>query len=240
MRFVEVLKKKMSDNLGTRTPIIAFLGDSVTQGVFEIYEKDNKMKVVFDSKSTYSEKVKEILAILYPQAPVSVVNAGVNGSDAPSGYDRLKRDLLPIRPDLLVVCFGLNDSNAEAEGLETYKTALKNIFKTAKENNIETIFMTPNMMNTDASRLPAGKIFEPLADIFATRQKEGLFDAYMDAARAVCKEEDIVLCDCYAIWKQMYECGVDTTGLLSNGLNHPTRELHYLFAYELVKTILHN
>ena len=95
-----------------------------------------------------AEKVKGLLAMLYPQAPVSVVNCGVNGSSASAGYERLKRDVLAFSPDLLVVCFGLNDANAEMDGLETYKTALRNIFTTAREAGIEVIFMTPNMLNT--------------------------------------------------------------------------------------------
>ena len=238
MRFINVLRRKMEDNSGNRTPIIAFLGDSVTQGVFEVYQKDDKMEVVFDSLSAYSEKVKELLALLYPTAPVSVVNLGVNGSSATAGYESLKRDVLAFRPDLLIVCFGLNDSNLELEGIDTYKNALQNIFRTAKEANIETIFMTPNMMNTDSSKVSPGDILESLAELFAKRQKEGIFDAYMDVAREVCQEENVVLCDCYAIWKRMYECGVDTTKLLSNGLNHPVRKMHELFAWQLVNTIL--
>ena len=51
MKFIEVLKRKMENNPDIRTPIIAFLGDSVTQGVFEVYQKDDKMEVVFDSTS---------------------------------------------------------------------------------------------------------------------------------------------------------------------------------------------
>ena len=238
MNFVDVLKRKVENNFETRTPIIAFLGDSVTQGVFEVYQKDDKMQVVFDSCATYSEKVKNILALLYPQAPVSVMNAGVNGSSAVEGLERLTRDILPIRPDLLVVCFGLNDSNEEEKGIETYKNALREIFRTAKEAGIETIFMTPNMMNTDSSKVSPGSILEPLAEVFAKRQNGGVFDAYMDAARLVCAEEKIALCDCYRIWKNMYDCGVDTTNLLSNGLNHPVREMHDLFAWQLVHTIL--
>lgn len=238
MRFVEVLKKKINDNPGTRTPIIAFLGDSVTQGVFEVYQRDGKLQEVFDGMAVYSEKVKEILALLYPQIPVSVVNAGVNGGSAPAGYERLKRDVLGLQPDLLVVCFGLNDCNAEAEGIDNYRNALRNIFTTAKDADIETIFMTPNMMNTNSGAVAPGDILEPLAEVFAKRQKEGVLDTYMDVAREVCREENVTLCDCYAIWKNMYECGVDTTKLLANGLNHPVRKMHELFAWQLVHTIL--
>lgn len=239
MRIIEVLKKKANDNPGTRQPVIAFLGDSVTQGCFEVYWKNDKMQVVFDSLSGYPQKVKEILAFLYPQSPVSIVNAGINGGSAPRGYERLERDVLAFKPDLLVVCFGLNDSNSGPEGIATYKTALKQIFNKAKEENVEVIFMTPNMLNTDSSNVSEGELLENLAVTFAERQNTGVFDAYMEAAREACKEENVQLCDCYAMWKAMCECGVDTTRLLSNGLNHPVREMHYLFAWQLVQTMMH-
>ena len=234
MRFTELLKNNTSDD---KTPCIAFLGDSVTQGVFEVYEKNDKMEFVIDSLSVYPKKVAEMLRRLYPDTPFSVINSGLNGSTATAGYERLKNDVLPQQPDLLVVCFGLNDSNAEMEGLETYKTALRNIFREAKEAGTEIIFMTPNMFNTHSRKVEPGKILEPLADIFAKRQLTGVFDAYMDAARQICREEEITLCDCYAIWKIMFECGIDTTSLLSNGLNHPIRKMHILFAQQLVQII---
>ena len=240
MKFVEVLKRKLEDNSGTRTPIIAFLGDSVTQGCIEVYKKDDGIRVVFDSGAGYPEKVKDILGFLYPQAPVSIFNAGVNGSSSPNGYEKLKRDVLCIRPDLLVVCFGLNDSSAEEEGIPRYKETLKQIFTTAREAGIETIFMTPNMLNTDASKVSEGESLRARAEIFARRQKNGVFDRYMDAAREACQEENVRLCDCYALWKNMYKCGVDTTSLLANGLNHPVREMHYMFAIQLVNTILND
>ena len=36
----------------------------------------------------------------------------------------------------------------------------------------------------------------------------------------------------------MKEAGVDITSMLSNDINHPSRELHFMFAYELVKLML--
>jgi len=240
MQFVEKLKQKTLDNLGTRTPIIAFLGDSVTQGCFECYIQDGVLDTVFDGGEAYSEKVKHILNMLYPKASASVVNFGVSGSTAPQGAERMEKDVLSCSPDLLIVCFGLNDSNEELPGVVKYKDALRTIFKKAKGAGIETIFMTPNMFNTYINHTLKEPMMLELADIFAKRQENGVFDAYMDAAREVCKEEKITICDCYAIWKQMYEKGVDTTGLLANGLNHPTREMHEFFAWQLVYTILND
>ena len=240
MRFTEKLQQKTADNLGTRTPIIAFLGDSVTQGCFECYMQGQVLDTVFEGGQAYSEKVKQILGMLYPKAPVSVVNFGVSGSTAPQGAERMERDVLSCSPDLLVVCFGLNDSNEELAGVEKYKSALKGIFQKAKTAGVEVIFMTPNMFNTYTSHILKEPLLLELADAFALRQTNGIFDAYMDAARQACKEEQVSICDCYAIWKQMYEKGADTTSLLSNGLNHPTREMHELFAWQLIHTILND
>ncbi len=238
MRFADKLQQKTVDNLGTRTPVIAFLGDSVTQGCFECYMQGDVLDTVFEGGQAYSEKVKHILGMLYPKAPISVVNLGVSGSTAPQGANRMEQDVLSCSPDLLVVCFGLNDSNEEFAGIEKYKSALIEIFKKAKAAGVETIFMTPNMFNTYTSHILKEPLLLELADIFAKRQKNGVFDAYMNAAREACEEQHVTICDCYAIWKQMYEKGADTTALLANGLNHPTREMHELFACQLVHTIL--
>lgn len=237
MRFTQLLKQKQEDNFGTKSPVIAFLGDSVTQGCFEIYRSGEMLKTVFDNRENYANKVQEILSTLYPEAPVSIINAGINGGTAANGLERLERDVLCHNPDLVVVCFGLNDSNADEDGVKWYADNLSEIFAKIKANGAEIIFMTPNMMNTKLSRVTEDEIAKNLSDIFANRQLNGLFDRYIEGAKKVCKEQNIPVCDCYSIWKKMYECGVDTTELLCNGLNHPSRKMHYLFATELVKTI---
>ena len=48
----------------------------------------------------------------------------------------------------------------------------------------------------------------------------------------------VPVADCYSEWKKLYESGVHTTMLLANRINHPTREMHGLFADMLFKTIL--
>ena len=59
----------------------------------------------------------------------------------------------------------------------------------------------------------------------------------MQAARAAAEETCVPLCDVYAKWMAMYRSGVDITDLLSNYLNHPTREMHQLFASSLIDTL---
>ena len=236
MRIIDAINKKKKDSPNARTPIIACLGDSITQGCFELCYKDGDIQSTYDSCEGYPEKLKRILALLYPDVPVSIINAGIEGTTAELGYKILERDILPLKPDLLIVCYGLNDNGQEEKGLLSYKKNLKQIFILAHQFDIEVIFMTPNMMNTDSSNAPKG--LEDWAEVFARRQNEGIFDAYMKMAKEACREENVRICDCYAIWKRMYECGVDTTRLLANGMNHPVREMHELFAWQIVHIIL--
>ncbi|MBQ8525468.1 MAG: hypothetical protein IJ460_01945 [Clostridia bacterium] len=44
------------------------------------------------------------------------------------------------------------------------------------------------------------------------------------------------MCDCYAKWKKLSETE-DTTMLLVNRINHPTREMHELFAQSLFELL---
>jgi hypothetical protein len=97
--------------------------------------------------------------------------------------------------------------------------------------------MTPNMMNTAVSPHMTDPDFIAIAEQCARKQNGGAFDAHIDAARRLCLEMHIPICDCYALWKRLSDSGVDTTNLLSNKINHPTREMNKMFAYELVKTM---
>ena len=129
MKIIEKIKNRAEKICEYRPPVIAFTGDSVTQGCFELYVKDGGMvETVFDSSESYAEKVKKILALFFPSAAVSVVNTGISGNRAELGLERLETDVLSVNPDLTVVCFGLNDSNQKQDGLEKYKSSLRGLF----------------------------------------------------------------------------------------------------------------
>lgn len=229
MTFIKRIAKRSNDLYGSNQITMAFLGDSITQGCFE--------ESVYDYESVYHERLRKKLNMLFPGVPINVINAGIGGDNAANGLTRLERDVLSYSPDLVVICFGLNDVHKGPEGIDDYAKALRGIFKRLKETNTDTIFMTPNMMNTYVSSKFTSKEMEKLAPEFARIQNEGLFDRYMECARSVCEEEAIPVCDCYRKWKRFHQSGVDVTDLLANYLNHPTREMHNLFAESLFDTI---
>ena len=237
MKIAEKLKATTMDRHKAGVTI-AFLGDSVTQGCFELYLENGEMQTVFEQRSAYCQRVFDILATLYPRVPVHIINAGRSGDRACKGIHRLDRDVLSHKPDLVVVCYGLNDCRRDEGSVATYENALREIFTAVQAAGPELIFMTPNMMNTKLSPHLANDTFVRVATDTMGRQNDGIFDAHLEAARALCAEMGVPVCDCYKIWQSMYKSGVNVTELLANKINHPTREMHSLFAYELVKTML--
>ena len=238
---MDKIRAKSADLSNGEFPTIAFFGDSVTQGCFELYYKsDGEFETLFDRDHAYSRYIDRLLDMLYPGAPFHVINAGISGDNATHALEqRLERDVIRYHPDLTVVCFGLNDSvKTGMNGIAAYRNSLSEIFRRLKEAGSDVIFMTPNMMNTYITADTAGGKISEAAKQCESVQNEGVLEAFLDAAKEAAKVWDVKVCDCYSVWKRLYNNGVDTTLLLSNRINHPTREMHWLFAMKLLDCIL--
>ena len=59
----------------------------------------------------------------------------------------------------------------------------------------------------------------------------------MENSVNLAKEMGISVCDCYYEWKKLNKT-TDTTMLLENRINHPTREMHKLFADKLFSLLI--
>lgn len=236
---MKVLKKfeEREKNLFANLPVIAFLGDSVTQGCFEVYfRSDGNLDTIFEPENSYPRLLAKKLTALYPRVPAVIVNAGISGDSAVGGWKRLEKDVLKHKPNLTVVSFGLND--CMGGDLETYAEHLNKIFTCLKENGSEVIFLTENMMNTRLHESVIDERIVSIAKAAMKKQLDGEMDQFVNTAKRIAQECDVVVCDCYQIWKDMEKNGVDVTSLLSNKINHPTREMYDLFADELLKVIL--
>lgn len=237
MKLYELLKNKNENIKDNKAITGVFLGDSITHGAFNLIDDENEnLKHVFDYESVYHHRLKIRLAKDFPLATFNNINAGIAGTSASFGAKRFDRDVAPYSPDFAVVCFGLNDALAGVDAVSVYTDSLREIFSKLKSMNTETIFMTPNMMNTYTIDLN-NKVFQSVAKATEKAQNEGIMDVYMKEAVKTCDEEGISVCDCYSEWRKLSEEGKDTTALLANHINHPTREMHKLFAKKLYEMI---
>lgn len=239
MKIMEKFAAKVKSNWNEPPVRLAFLGDSVTQGCFEIYKtSETSLETVFDQNNGYHQHLRNMLATLYPNVPVNIINAGVSGGSAPHGLQRLERDVLSANPDLVVVNFGLNDCGGGEEKLQKYADAMDTIFATLQERGIEAILLTPNMMCDHVSCMVTDPLFKQVAEKCAKRQNEGTLDLYVNTAKEIAAKHGAAICDCYTKWKTMNAHGVNTTRLLANYINHPTREMNKLFATSLLETMM--
>ncbi len=239
MKINEILQESTGFIRNRKTAVIAFLGDSVTQGCFELYQTENgDYDTEFFNELGYHAKLKRLFDMTFPRASVSVINAGISGDVAPNGAERVKEDVIAHRPQLAIVCYGLNDSYAGREKVQEYTDGLRDIFKQLKEAEIDTIFMTPNMKATYVTRELHLENFEEVLENSVKNQTEGVMDFYMEEAIKVCNSEGVPVCDCYAKWKKLEKHGADITRLLSNRVNHPTEQMHWLFAWSLFEMIM--
>lgn len=196
--------------------IVAF-GDSVTHGALALDE--------INYETVYWNLLKKKINAVRNYMPVNVINAGIGGITAIKSVDRVQRDVLSHNPDLVIVCFGLNDVN---HPVEEYTDALRKIFEKCLSAGADVIFMTPNMFNTYVADDTAD-IFKEYAATTAEYQNSGKMDLYMREAIKTAKESGVSVCDCYSEWKKLSKTE-DTTMMLANRINHPTKEMHKLFA----------
>lgn len=238
MKFAKLLAAKNNDILGAPPVTAAFLGDSVTQGCFECYRDENgDVQTIFERGESYAAKFARIANMLYPRAQLNLVNAGLSGGTAVQAALRLERDVLRFRPDLLVVNFALNDCGAGENGLEEYRESMTKIFKDGKAAGAEVVYLTPNPMCDYVSAHLDTDFLREIAKELAQRTQDGILDKYVAAATAAANAENIPVCDCYSVWENMRKNGADTTALLANHLNHPTRRMQWLAAFKLAELL---
>ena len=202
--------------------IVAF-GDSVTHGAFASGE--------IDYDAVYWNRFRKRINELRNYVPVNVINAGIGGIDAKGSLYRIDSQVLKYDPDLVIVCFGLNDVNGP---LETYLSSLEEIFRRCSEKS-EVVFMTPNMLNTRFAE-DSPEEHRAYAMKTAEMQTNGRMDTYMSEAVKLAQSMGVLVCDCYSAWKELSKTQ-DVTMLLANRINHPTREMHQLFADMLFETV---
>ena len=204
--------------------IVAF-GDSVTHGCAA------GGKMIYDE--VYHSRLKKMILAKRDFVPVNVINSGIGSTTASWSLERLERDVVAYNPDLVIVCFGLNDCGYP---LQNYVDALDKIFARCNEIGAQTIYLTPNMLNTKPLTEGEEWMVE-FSKYTAGRQNEGVFDLYINEGKKVAEKHGVKIADAYAKWKEMAANGVDTDKLLVNGINHPTAEMHQLFADEIMKLI---
>jgi len=224
MKLIEKLKLDR-DGIVAHGPInIVAFGDSVTHGGFAGAE--------VDQENVYHRRLVKKILDVFCYVPVNMINAGIGGLTAKTSLARMERDVFSHNPDLVIIVFALNDVN---DTLEDYLSALRSMFESCNRHGVDAVFMTPNMLNTYVAEGTEEQHIA-YAHVTADYQNSGRMDTYVYAAAELAREMGVHVADCYSKWKALSKT-CDTTMLLDNRINHPTRQMHQLFADTLFETI---
>ena len=192
-------------NGGNPVTIVCF-GDSVT-GVY--YHTGGRR--------AYADMLELALERLYPNASVTVVNAGISGHATDNALARMDADVLAHKPDLVTVMFGLNDMTRVP--LDDYRANLATIITRARETGAEVILCTPNAV-FETERRPSAKLVD-----------------YVEAIRAVGVEQNVPVVDCYQAYDQIRARDPLAFALLMSDEIHPNMDGHKLIAELLARAV---
>ena len=198
---------RTAEKIQANQPVkIICLGDSVT-GIY--YHTGGRR--------AYPEMLAVALKLWNPQADVAVINAGISGNSTVDGLQRLQKDVLDHKPDLVTVMFGLNDMVRVP--IPDFQANLGRIIEQCRMRGAEVLLATPNSV-IDTPDRPAAKLVE-----------------YCGAIRAVAQRYQTPVCDIYAAYEAL-RCrdSLSWRFLLSDEI-HPNMDGHKLSAATLCQMI---
>ena len=114
--------------------IVAF-GDSVTHGALRIGE--------INYETVYWNRLRKKISEVRNYVPVNVINAGIGGVSARTSVERMDKQVLSHNPDLVIICFGLNDVNGP---LEVYLASLKVMFEKCLQQDLILYFRKTSLI----------------------------------------------------------------------------------------------
>jgi lysophospholipase L1-like esterase len=167
---------------------IVFLGDSITE------------------QQLYSNYVETYLATRFPEFALTFFNAGWGGDTAPGGLARLDRDVLRLKPDVVTVCYGMNDGRYQPstpEIVETFSNGLSGLVKRLKKAGVRVVLLTPGIVDeAKGAHLAAchyNRCLRPIADAvvrLAKKERLPVADLHrlMSEVDARAKSADAAFC----------------------------------------------
>lgn len=189
---------------------VVSLGDSITKGV----------RTGVTEKETFSYYLEQDLST--PAQPVEVRNVGIGGERTDQALRRLEKDVLSLKPDVVLIMYGHNDSHIDKGTTkpritrEEYADNLKLLVEEIRKSGSIPLLMTP----------PA----------YSTGNKNGigedpdlLLEQYAQSVREVAAELKVPLVDHYTLWRKRRDAGEEIRDLTTDGY-HPNPAGHKFLA----------
>lgn len=199
----------------TKAPKIVFFGDSITQlGV--------KPRGYVTLVQNHLRKAG---------SDVEIVGAGVSGNKVPDLLRRVDRDVLALKPILVIIYIGINDVwHFSMKGLsgtpkDEFRNGLIELTKRIRETGAQVVLCTPSVIGEKKK---------------GDNPMDAMLDEYSDITRSVAEEHQVALCDLRQVFLR-YEGTYNTEnvdrGLLTYDGVHLSDDGNRFVADEFIKLL---
>ena len=191
---------------------LVVIGDSISEG----YNASGFLGVP-PHQPPYADLVADGSRSAY-RAPIALHNLAVAGSSADHGLADVER-LVALRPDLVIVAFGMNDAGYATAA--DFAANVAGIIEAVRRGAPDAEFVLVSSM------LPNPQWHYPVLE---------RFDQYRAALAALCAD-GVILADVTATWRAVLQrkSFYDLTG---NGINHPNDFGHRLYADVILASLI--
>jgi lysophospholipase L1-like esterase len=151
---------------------LVFLGDSITQ------------------QQIYTRYVMNYFALRYPDLQVTFRNAGISGDDAEGGIMRLTDDVLGAKPNLVSICFGMNDARYgefAQQPYDLYVAAMTILVIELKQDEVKPVLLTPGCVDPDRVNWMDGNMYN------------GVLRRYADAVEEIAAQREVPVYDIHTL-----------------------------------------
>ncbi|GGD93142.1 SGNH/GDSL hydrolase family protein [Paenibacillus nasutitermitis] len=149
---------------------------------------------------------------------IEIVNKAIGGEDSTGGAGRVEQDIVPCRPDLVTIGYGMNDQNLYDHGPgvppQEYKKNIRTIIETLRSQCDCDIVLVASCTPNPYWQHTSGRMGE-----------------YVAVLHELGRECGIPVADAYAVWVQELAAGKTPESLLLNNINHPNDYGHELYMH---------
>jgi len=219
--------------------IVAALGFALSLSISaraEMLKKGDFVAICGDSitaQKLYSLYIEDYLILCQPAADLQTQQFGWGGEKAPAFLERMENDVLVFHPNIVTLCYGMNDGGyapVSPKTLEAYRTAIGDIVTSLKRAGVRNIVIgTPGAVDTTSfTKLDPAMYNQTLLELGSVAkqvaEKEGTGFADVHS----------VMLDAMAKAKAKYGSKYNVAG--NDGI-HPNRNGHLIMAYAFLKAL---